>query len=78
MTKFLIILCLFISAEAYTFILIDWKKDTSSGSEEGHVLSKVKIIIDDNTIFEEAGEFTSGKFSFSNIKITTGFDPNGI
>ena len=41
MTKFSIILCLFISGETYTFILIDWKKDISSGSEEGHILSKV-------------------------------------
>tara|TARA_B100000029_G_C17344479_1_gene876513 strand:+ start:86 stop:832 length:747 start_codon:yes stop_codon:yes gene_type:complete len=133
------------SDTTYKFILIDWKKETSGGGQEGSALAKVngsfssgsadinnhffqradtgssgkfyvlntnygnsegwvkntnhtfkhyytenkiKIIIDDETIFEETGEFTSGKVglymfsqndaSFSNISITTGFDPSGI
>ena len=65
-----------------------WAQNSSYNFEISYTESKLKVVIDGNTIFEESGSFPSGKvglymfsqddISFSNISLTTGFDPSSI
>lgn len=65
-----------------------WAQNTSYNFEISYTESKVKVAIGDKTIFEESGSFSSGKVgfymysqddvTFSNISLTTDFDPSSI
>ena len=65
-----------------------WVQNTSYDFEISYTESKVKVVIGGNTIFEESGSFSSGKVgfymysqddvTFSNISLTTDFDPSSI
>ena len=65
-----------------------WSQNTSYTFEIAYTENKIKVVIGGDTIFEESGSFSSGKVgfymysqddvTFSNINITTDFDPSSI
>ena len=65
-----------------------WADNTVYTFKLYYTESKIKVVIEGETIFEESGSFTSGKvglygfsqddITFSNLTLTTNFDPSTI